>query len=237
VEGLAVLGLLTLVLLYKRAGRLLAARKDRGLIAQREEADCGSRQEKAKAKGFLICRKTRARANRSQFLNDLFRRKAFSWTQVFEDLEQVMPARLHLVSIQPAMTRHDQLEIKMVVAGEFEGACARTGTEDGKFAALPANTDPAGVERTGRQNGGRTTCNLISAPCMFPSWPALAQGASRDPRRQRRPQEGEDCDRSPGGGGHRRSGGAAFPPLWDRSGRAASNSTSCGKSAAEDARG
>jgi len=116
--GLAVLGLLTLVLLYSVLAGWLAARKDRGLIAQREEQIAARDQENAKAEGILNLPENQSTRDRSQFLNDLFRRKAFSWTQVFEDLEQVMPARLHLVSIQPAMTRHDQLEIKMVVAGE-----------------------------------------------------------------------------------------------------------------------
>jgi type IV pilus assembly protein PilN len=96
----------------------LAARKDRSLIAQREEQIAARDQEKAKAEAILNLPENRSTRDRSQFLNDLFRRKAFSWTQVFEDLERVMPARLHLVSIQPAMTPRDQLEIKMVVAGE-----------------------------------------------------------------------------------------------------------------------
>ncbi len=116
--ALAVLGLLTLVLLYSVLAGWLAARKDRSLIAQREEQIAARDQEKAKAEAILNLPENRSTRDRSQFLNDLFRRKAFSWTQVFEDLERVMPARLHLVSIQPAMTSRDQLEIKMVVAGE-----------------------------------------------------------------------------------------------------------------------
>jgi type IV pilus assembly protein PilN len=116
--GLAVLGLLTLVLLYCVLAGWLAARKDRGLIAQREEQIAARDQEKAQAEAILNLPENQSTRDRSQFLNDLFRRKAFSWTQVFEELERVMPARLHLVSIQPAMTPHDQLEIKMVVAGE-----------------------------------------------------------------------------------------------------------------------
>jgi len=116
--ALAVLGLLTLVLLYSVLAGWLGARKDRSLIAQREEQIAARDQEKAKAEAILNLPENRSTRDRSQFLNDLFRRKAFSWTQVFEDLERLMPARLHLVSIQPAMTPRDQLEIKMVVAGE-----------------------------------------------------------------------------------------------------------------------
>jgi len=75
-------------------------------------------QEKAKAEAILNLPENRSTRDRSQFLNDLFRRKAFSWTRVFEDLERVMPARLHLVSIQPATSTDNQLEFKLVVAGE-----------------------------------------------------------------------------------------------------------------------
>ncbi len=70
-----------------------------------------------KRKTILNMPENRSTRDRSQVLNDLFRRKAFSWTRVFEDLERVMPAQLHLVSIQPA-TAENQLEFKLVVAGE-----------------------------------------------------------------------------------------------------------------------
>ena len=56
--------------------------------------------------------------DRSQFLNDLFYRKAFSWTQVFEELERVMPPRVHVVSIHPELAVDNELAIKLVVAGD-----------------------------------------------------------------------------------------------------------------------
>jgi hypothetical protein len=37
---------------------------------------------------------------------------------VFEDLERVMPPRLHVVSIHPDKASDNQLKIKLVVAGE-----------------------------------------------------------------------------------------------------------------------
>src|SRR5205814_3692313 len=44
--------------------------------------------------------------------------KAFSWTQVFQDLERIMPARLHVVSMHPELDEENQLQIKFTVAGE-----------------------------------------------------------------------------------------------------------------------
>ena len=116
--GLAVLGLFTLILLYSALAGWAAARKDRSLIEQRQQQIAERDREKARAETILDLPANRSTRDRSQFLNDLFQRKAFSWTKVFEDLERVMPARLHVVSIRPEMASDNQLQIKLVVAGE-----------------------------------------------------------------------------------------------------------------------
>ena len=115
---LAALGLLTLWLLYSVISGLIVAYKDTTLIRAREAQIASRDQEKASAEALLNLPQNRNTRDRSQFLNDLFQRKAFSWTRVFEDMEQVMPARLHVVSIHPEMGDGNQLEIKLQVAGE-----------------------------------------------------------------------------------------------------------------------
>jgi type IV pilus assembly protein PilN len=117
-SGVGVVGLFTLVLLYMLVSGWISARKDRNLIRQREEQIAERDNEKAKAEAILNLPENRTTRDRSQFLNDLFQRKAFSWTRVFEDLERVMPARLHVVSIHPEMPNENQLQIKLRVAGE-----------------------------------------------------------------------------------------------------------------------
>src|ERR1700730_2581928 len=116
--ALAVLGFFTLILLYSVVAGWTSARRDRSLIRQSQQQIAERDQEKVKAEATLNLPENRSTRERSQFLNDLFRRKAFSWTKVFEDLERVMPPQLHVVSIQPAMAPDNQLEIKLVVAGE-----------------------------------------------------------------------------------------------------------------------
>ena len=115
---LAALGLLTLWLLYSVISGLIVAYKDTALIRARQAQIASRDQEKASAEALLNLPQNRNTRDRSQFLNDLFQRKAFSWTRVFEDMEQVMPARLHVVSIHPEMGDGNQLEIKLQVAGE-----------------------------------------------------------------------------------------------------------------------
>jgi len=48
----------------------------------------------------------------------LIERKSFSWTRVLEDLEKVMPARVHLVGIHPELDDDNQLLLKLAVAGD-----------------------------------------------------------------------------------------------------------------------
>jgi type IV pilus assembly protein PilN len=117
-SAVAVIALFTLVLLYSVVTGGISARKDRSLIRQREEQIAARDNEKSKAEAVLNQPENRSTRDRSQFLNDLFQRKAFSWTKVFEDLERVMPARLHVVSIHPEMANDNQLQIKLTVAGE-----------------------------------------------------------------------------------------------------------------------
>src|SRR5437660_1527515 len=117
-SGVAVIGLFTLMLLYMVITGWVSARKDRNLIRQREEQIAERDNEKTKAEVILNLPENRNTRDRSQFLNDLFQRKAFSWTKVFEDLERVMPPRLHVVSIRPEMGSDAGLNIKLVVAGE-----------------------------------------------------------------------------------------------------------------------
>jgi len=60
----------------------------------------------------------RSTRDRSQFVNSLIARKSFSWTQVFSDLEKIMPARVHVLSITPELKEDRQIAIKMRVAGD-----------------------------------------------------------------------------------------------------------------------
>jgi type IV pilus assembly protein PilN len=116
--ALAALGLFTLILLYSALSGWAAARKDHGLIEQREQQIAARDLQKTKAEETLNLPANRGTRDRAEFLNDLFLRKAFSWTKVFEDLERVMPARLHVVSIHPEKAPDNRLQIKLVVAGE-----------------------------------------------------------------------------------------------------------------------
>lgn len=116
--GLGLLGLLTALLLFMAVTRFIDASRDRKQIAVLESQLAAFDQEKSRAESMLNQPGNRVIRDRSRFLNALFQRKAFSWTRVFEDLERVMPAHLHVVSIRPDMSADNNLEIKLVVGGD-----------------------------------------------------------------------------------------------------------------------
>ncbi len=57
-------------------------------------------------------------ADTARFLNLLIAKKAFSWTRVFMQMEEIMPPRLHVVSLTPELTQTNQLQLTMRVAGD-----------------------------------------------------------------------------------------------------------------------
>lgn len=74
-------------------------------------------QEKARAQAILNKPENQGTRDSAQFLNQLIARKAFSWTEVFADLEKLMPRQVHVVSIQPELNAENQIFMKMEVAG------------------------------------------------------------------------------------------------------------------------
>ena len=72
--------------------------------------------EKAHAQAILNQPQNRDVADQSQFLNQLFTRKALSWTRVFAEMEKLMPPNIHVVSMKPEFNRQNQLVLRVVVA-------------------------------------------------------------------------------------------------------------------------
>jgi type IV pilus assembly protein PilN len=116
--ALLVAVVLTAVLVWAAISDMVSAggvnkqiRDYRAKIAQTE-------QQHAKAEAYLNRPENRDTRDKSQFINALIARKAFSWTQVFASMEKIMPPGLQVVSIKPDLNANNQLELRMVVAAE-----------------------------------------------------------------------------------------------------------------------
>jgi len=135
--ALGTLALLTLVLLALDVTGWLNARRDRAAISRQREMIAQRDQLRANAERILNLPENRSTRDQSQFLNELIERKAFSWTRVLENLEKVMPPRVHLTSINPQLNEDNQLGLKMSVAGDSRDRAielARRMEESHRFA-------------------------------------------------------------------------------------------------------
>jgi len=116
--GLALLGVITALLAFLAVTGFIRAQADRREMANLKSQIAAYNAEKSEAIGVLNQPQNRKMREQSRFLNELFQRKALSWTRVFEDLERVMPAHLRVLSIHPDLAGENNVEIKLLVGGD-----------------------------------------------------------------------------------------------------------------------
>jgi type IV pilus assembly protein PilN len=116
--GLGLLALVTALLVFMAVNGFVEGSRDRQQMAKLKTQLAEFDHERSQAEAMLNQPQNRTVRDQSHFLNELFARKAFSWTLAFEQLEQVMPAHLHVISIHPGISADNNLELKLVVGGE-----------------------------------------------------------------------------------------------------------------------
>ena len=120
--GVGLLAILTLFLIGLAVNDWAKAGRDRHEIARLQHQIAERDSERAQAQAFLDMAANRSTRDQSQFVNGLIQRKSFSWTRVFEDLEKVMPANLHVVSLRPELNEQNQMELEMKVVADTRAA-------------------------------------------------------------------------------------------------------------------
>jgi type IV pilus assembly protein PilN len=88
---------------------------NRQITAAEQQIDALDREE-AQARAILNKPVNKVIADQSDFLNELFARKALSWTRIFTEMEKIVPADLHVVSMKPEYTKTNDLVLHIVVA-------------------------------------------------------------------------------------------------------------------------
>ena len=150
--GLAVAAILTLALLTFTISDWFAARRDHAQIADLRAQIAQRDRKRQQAEEFLNRPENRSTRDQSQFLNQLIERKSLSWTRVLEDLERVMPTRVHLISIHPELDEENQLNLKMVVGGDSRDKAielAHRMEDSGHFSQTYIATESSAAVGTG----------------------------------------------------------------------------------------
>lgn len=116
--GIILLSMVTALLVFLSVTGFVRAGHDRAQISALKDKIAAYDREKSQAEAVLNEPQNRLLREQSRFLNGLFQKKAFSWTKVFEDLERVMPAHLHVISISPEITTENSLQLRLQVGGD-----------------------------------------------------------------------------------------------------------------------
>jgi len=112
----AVLALMAVLLLGYIIYQRVHSRAINQQLSQVKQEISELNQEEAQARAILNRPENRDIADQSEFLNQLFVRKALSWTRVFAGMEKIMPYDLHVVSMKPEYTKTNDLVLHVVVA-------------------------------------------------------------------------------------------------------------------------
>src|SRR5579872_329767 len=199
--GLAITAIATVALLTITITGWFAARRDHHEIAGLKAEIAQRDQARLRAEDFLNRPENRATRDQSQFLNQLIERKSLSWTHVLEDLEKVMPARVHLVSIQPELDEDNQLRLKLNVGGDSRDKAlelARRMEDSRRFSSSRITSERWSPQNNGQNDPFQCTIEAIYIPETVPvpsSRPANA-AAAKETTPKTRPTTAEVSERT-----------------------------------------
>ena len=118
----AALAVLSLPLLLVAHVEEAKAKLAQARVAQLESNIALLRSQQASARALASQGANANVLSQAAFLNDLFRRKAFSWTATMSDLEGTLPYGVQVVAIDPVVAPDGHVTIRMRVTGARERA-------------------------------------------------------------------------------------------------------------------
>lgn len=167
--GLLALAIITTTLAWHRHQE---SRTVRSQLAEKQQQVAQLDKEYNDARTTLDLPQNSGTRDQSQFLNELFRLKSFSWTKVLSDLETVMPPGVQVVSIKPEINPQGQVQFTLVVAADRREDAIELAR---RMEASPRFYQPSiRTERTKRD----TKDNRLSVEIVSQYVPNLKKGSS-----------------------------------------------------------
>ena len=134
--------------------RLIAVQQDTTTLEREEQ---GYESDMRQPENAAVLRQ-------SQFLNQLFQAKAFSWTAVMMDLENILPAGVQVENIDPIISRSGNVTIHLRVNGQHDRAVelVRNLEHSHRFLLPRLAGETAETQQSGRgmQQAGFTGVNF-----------------------------------------------------------------------------
>jgi type IV pilus assembly protein PilN len=102
-------------LVYLKHNQMIRAQQETREL-QKQIAELQAKRDKALAIDNLP--ENRDVTQQKKFWNTQLSRRSFSWTQLINELQKIMPNRAYLNSVQPELTPDNRLKLKLVITGE-----------------------------------------------------------------------------------------------------------------------
>jgi hypothetical protein len=116
--SLAALLALTALLLMLSLQNYTENKKGSKELDARQREIAAVEQERARNQTVLDRPENQDVRDQLGFWNDVIYQKEFSWTQLFSDLEKIMPGRTYVISVQPSFTKEHRLKLDLMIGGE-----------------------------------------------------------------------------------------------------------------------
>src|SRR6201996_5287176 len=130
--------------------------------------------------------KNAAVLSQSQFLNRLFASKAFSWTAVMMDLENVLPSGVQVLNIDPVIAKDGKVTIRLRVSGAHERAVdlVRNLEHSHRFLSPRVARETAESTQKGRQVEQVNTASNVNFDLLaeYNPLPDTPEKAAKEPK-------------------------------------------------------
>jgi Tfp pilus assembly protein PilN len=114
----AVLAVLALVLMLVAYLNYSSSTKSRARIHQLQQKIAQLQHERDTAAAVANSPENRDVTEQKNYWNMQIMKRRFSWTQLFNDLQKIMPGRAYVNSVQPELTPDHRLKLRLMITGE-----------------------------------------------------------------------------------------------------------------------
>jgi hypothetical protein len=116
--AVAALGGLTVILLGLAWLNYTGSKESTQRIHELEQRIAALEKQRAQAQEISNRPENHDVIAEKNFWNKQFRRRAFSWTQLFNDLQRIMPPRAYVSSVHPEITPENRVKLTLTIKGD-----------------------------------------------------------------------------------------------------------------------
>jgi Tfp pilus assembly protein PilN len=114
----ATLSIFTVLLLVLAWFNYSSSKNSSGRIRELQQKISMLEQQRANAIAVENMPENRDVTDQKNYWNRQITRRTLSWTQLFNDLQKIMPGRVYVISVAPELTSDNQLKLKLTIGGE-----------------------------------------------------------------------------------------------------------------------